>query len=95
MGGTRRRCERYSDSREAWARAGKRQQRRVVIMEERDFWRVAQHMIRLHGSQAQFDAAVRAERARLSGDPAGHDIWRVVMHKVRELQREPLPGELQ
>ncbi len=63
-------------------------------MEDRDFWHVAEHLIRLHGTAAQLDAAVRAERARLSGDQTGHDIWRIVMHKVRELQRAPLPGEM-
>jgi len=65
-----------------------------AVLEDRDFWHVAHHMIRLHGSQAQFDAAVRAEKARMSGDETGHSIWRIVMHKVRELQREPLPSEL-
>lgn len=70
------------------------QQSNGVIVEERDFWHVAHHLIRLHGSQAPLDAAVRAEKARLSGDEDGHSIWRLVMHKVQELQREPLPGEL-
>jgi hypothetical protein len=64
-------------------------------MEEREFWLVAQQMIRLHGHSAQLDAAVRAEKARLSGDHTGHDIWRMVMQKVRELQRTPSPHEVQ
>lgn len=64
-------------------------------MDEKDFWLVAQHIIRLHGEQAQFDVAVRAERARLSGDNTGYDIWLVVMDKVRELQREPELHEVQ
>ena len=63
-------------------------------MEEIDFWRVAQHLIKLHGLGAQFDAALRAERALLSGDDAGHEIWRAVMHRVFELQRSPRPHEL-
>lgn len=63
-------------------------------MDERDFWRVAQHLIRLHGPQAQFDAALRAERARLAGDRTGHEVWRLVMYKVGALQREPARGEL-
>ena len=65
-----------------------------VSVDERDFWHVATHLIRLHGPQAQFDAALRAERARLDGDDAGHDIWRSVMHKVGALQHEPAPREL-
>lgn len=63
-------------------------------MEDRDFWHVAHHLIRLYGAQAPLDAAMRAEKARLSGDPEGHSIWRLVMDKVQELQREPLPGEM-
>ena len=39
--------------------------------------------------QAQFDAAIRAERARLAGDNTGHAIWRTVMQKVGALQHEP------
>jgi hypothetical protein len=62
-------------------------------VDEKDFWLLAQHLIKLHGHQAELDVAFRAERARLSGDKTGHDIWRVVMSKVRELQRQPLPGE--
>lgn len=65
-----------------------------VFVEDRDFWHVAQHLIRLHGPQAEFDAALRAERARLAGDRTGHEIWRLVMYKVSALQREPLPSEL-
>lgn len=64
-------------------------------MEEIDFWRVAQHLIKLHGYGAQLDAAVRAERARISGDHIGHDIWRAVMLRVFELQRSPRPYEMQ
>ena len=63
-------------------------------MDDRDYWHVAQHLIRLHGEQAQFDAAIRAERARLAGDQTGHEIWRLVMHKVSALQREPARSEL-
>ena len=63
-------------------------------MDERDFWHVAAHLIRLHGEQAQFDAAIRAERARLAGDQTGHEIWRLVMHNVSALQREPARSEL-
>lgn len=63
-------------------------------VDEKDFWLVAQHLIKLHGEQAQFDVACRAERARLSGDLTGHDIWLVVMDKVRELQREPASHEV-
>lgn len=64
-------------------------------MNEKDFWLVAQHLIKLHGDQAQFDVAVRAERARMSGDLTGHEIWLVVMDKVRELQRAPHAHEVQ
>jgi hypothetical protein len=65
-----------------------------VVVDDRDFWHVAAHLIRLHGPQAQFDAALRAERARLAGDPTGHAIWRRVMHKVGALQHQPEPSEL-
>jgi hypothetical protein len=60
-----------------------------VFVDERDFWHVAHHLICLHGPQAQFDAALRAERARLAGDDTGHAIWRKVMHKVGALQHVP------
>jgi hypothetical protein len=63
-------------------------------VDDRDFWHVAHHLIRLHGPQAEFDAALRAERARLAGDRTGHAIWRTVMEKVGALQREPAPNEL-
>ena len=65
-----------------------------VFVDDRDFWHVAQHLIRLHGEQAQLDAALRAERARLAGDQTGHEIWRLVMYKVGALQREPARSEL-
>jgi hypothetical protein len=64
-------------------------------VDEKDYWCVAQHLIKLHGNQAQYDAAVRAERARLSGDKAGHEIWRLVMERVFELQRPAMPHEVQ
>jgi hypothetical protein len=65
-----------------------------IFVDDRDYWHVAQHLIRLHGEQAQFDAAIRAERARLAGDHTGHAIWRTVMEKVGALQHEPAHGEL-
>ena len=64
-------------------------------MDDKDFWLVAQHLIKLHGEQAQLDVAFRAERARMSGDLTGHEIWLVVMDKVRELQRAPRTHEVQ
>jgi hypothetical protein len=63
-------------------------------VDEKDFWHVAQHLIRLHGREAQFDAAMRAERARLAGDRTGHEVWRLVMYKVGALQHEPARNEL-
>jgi hypothetical protein len=55
---------------------------------------VAQHLIWLYGREAQFDAALRAERARLAGDRTGHEVWRLVMYKVGALQHEPARNEL-
>ena len=58
------------------------------IMAEPELRLTAQHLIRLHGSEAQFNAILRSERARLDGDFIGYKIWKAIGSQVCALLRQ-------
>lgn len=53
---------------------------------------IAQYLIRLHGSEARYNAILRSERARLEGDFVGYKIWKTVGTEVRILERQRAGG---
>jgi hypothetical protein len=58
------------------------------VVEEIDLWQTARHLIMLHGLEAQMDAIMRSERARLDGDFLGYKTWKDVSTKIWALQRQ-------
>lgn len=65
-------------------------------MEDIDIWRAARQMIVLHGEDAWFAAAQRADHYIARGDPEGERVWKGILRAVEELQREsPVQGQRQ
>ncbi len=58
-----------------------------------DIYRTANLMIKRHGTQAQIEAALRADKLLEDGDLEGLATWRKVIKAIQELQRERRPGE--
>ena len=59
-----------------------------------DIYRTANLMIRQHGSQAEMEAALKADALLDAGDVEGSATWRKVLQAIQELQRDRRPGEL-
>lgn len=58
-----------------------------------DIYRTANLTIKRHGSQAQLEAAQRADALLDAGDMEGSATWRKVLAAIQELQRDRRPGE--
>ena len=58
-----------------------------------DIYRTANLLIKQHGSQAQLEAAQRADKLLEAGDLEGIATWRKVIQAIQELQRDRRPGE--
>ena len=58
-----------------------------------DLYRTANLLIKQHGSQAQIEAAQRADKLLEDGDLEGSATYRKVIKAIQELQRDRRPGE--
>lgn len=50
---------------------------------------IANEMIRQHGQDAPIHAAMRADKLMEDGELDGARTWRLIVHRVEELLREP------
>lgn len=56
---------------------------------EWELWAVAHAFVRKHGADAAVFAAMRADALFEEGDLDGAQTFRLIVHKVNELQRGP------
>lgn len=52
-----------------------------------ELWACANEMIRRHGEDAAIQAAMKADELLEAGEHEGSTTWRLIMHRVHELQR--------
>lgn len=51
-----------------------------------ELWACAQEMIRRHGADAPVQAAMKADELLGRNDLAGARTWRLITHRINELQ---------
>ena len=56
---------------------------------ERDLWACASEMIRRHGREARAHAIARVSELATAGDDEGVLIWKLIAHRVAQLQKDP------
>lgn len=52
-----------------------------------ELWACANEMIRRHGADAAIHAAMKADELLEAGEHQGASTWRLIVHRVNELQR--------
>ncbi len=61
---------------------------------DRDIWCSADLLVKRHGEDAPFHAAMQADPMLEAGDLDGLAVWKRILRAVEELQgKEPKPGE--
>jgi hypothetical protein len=63
------------------------------VIGDSDIWRAANLLIRQHGSDAELEAAKRADLMLERGDRDGQMVWLRIMRAIAELQA-PRTGPL-
>jgi hypothetical protein len=64
------------------------------MISEREIWLAAKAMIQRYGSNAEMEAAERADELLEKGDMEGAAAWKRIMVAIEQLQAEkPAPGE--
>jgi vacuolar-type H+-ATPase subunit H len=64
------------------------------MMSDRDIWLAAKARIARYGSNAEIEAAERADKHLEKRDPEGSGTWQRIMTTIEKLQAEkPEPGE--
>jgi len=64
-------------------------------VEEITIWRTAKLIIDVHGRNAEFEAARRANDAGMDGNRRAESVWKRIWRAIAELQRlAPETGEL-
>lgn len=58
-------------------------------MNDNDVWRAAHIVMRNHGEDATFVAAMRAEELLMGGDPIGCSRWIKISRAIHELRLHP------
>ena len=58
-----------------------------------DLWRAAKLMVDRYGSEAEIQAAMRADEHLASGNLDGRMTWLLTMGAIRDLQRGRKPDE--
>jgi hypothetical protein len=56
-------------------------------MEDQDIWRAANEMIKLHGRDAELQAAKRVDHCFNLGDAKGASTWKRVATAIRDQRR--------
>jgi hypothetical protein len=64
------------------------------MITEREIWLAAKAMIQRYGSNAEMEAAERADELLEKGDMVGAVAWKRIMGAIEQLQAvKPAPGE--
>lgn len=58
------------------------------VMDEIDIWRSAHLLIKQHGPDAGFHAALRADELLAQGDNDGFHAWARIGRAIRDLERQ-------
>ena len=61
-----------------------------MIISDLDIWRAAHLLIRQHGTDAELEAAKRADLMLERGDLDGQSLWRRIRRAIVELQAPPV-----
>ncbi len=59
------------------------------MLSEWELWACANEAIRQHGFDAPIHAAMRADELLEAGDLDGSQAWRLIMHRISDLLKEP------
>ena len=59
------------------------------MIAEWELWACADEMIRRHGADAAIEAAMKADELLEAGEIEGSRIWRLIMHRISELEAGP------
>jgi len=62
-------------------------------MDDLDIWRAANEMIKLYGADAQFKAALRADKLLDLGDSEGFSVWKRVATAIGDLTNGHSSGD--
>lgn len=62
-------------------------------MDDLDVWRAANEMIKFFGADAQFKAALRADKLLDLGDSEGFNAWKRVATAIGNLTNGRSPGD--
>jgi hypothetical protein len=60
------------------------------MISDLDIWRAANLLIRQHGTDAELEAAKRADLMLERGDLDGQSLWRRIRRAIIELQAPPV-----
>jgi hypothetical protein len=61
------------------------------MISDRELWACANKMIQMHGLDAGFHAATRADELLASGDLDGQRTWKLILARIEELQLSRAP----
>jgi hypothetical protein len=57
-------------------------------MNDIDIWRTANEMMKLYGEEAEFKAALRADKLLELGDPEGFHVWKRISQAIKDLTKQ-------
>jgi hypothetical protein len=57
-------------------------------MDDIDIWRTANEMMKLYGEEAEFKAALRADKLLELGDADGFHVWKRVVQAIVNLTKQ-------
>lgn len=60
-----------------------------MALSEWELWACANEMIHQHAFDAPIHAAMKADALLEQGDGAGAANWRLIVHRINELLKEP------
>lgn len=62
------------------------------MIDEREIWACANHVLQRYGEDADFHAAQRADELLDQGDIAGQRTWLRILQRIRELAELSAPS---
>ncbi len=57
------------------------------MIEDREIWACANHLIRQHGDRAWFEASQRADELLAAGELEGHRTFLRILKRIRQLEQ--------
>lgn len=65
------------------------------MIDEREIWACANHMLKRYGADAWFHAAQRADELLAEGDFEGQRTWCRILDRIHQLDATEAAGSLQ